>query len=511
MLKKILKGVVFLIPFFLGTFGFLSAGESVWDAMFNCILMYTLNFDNPAPNLLAELARWTAPLVTAGAIAQLIAGLRSWARNLLIRFRKDSTAVYGPESDKELIEAECGGRIVRTRGWEDFQKAQRYVLLGSDAENTAFLNRNSGALKDREVYLQSTSWRPQMIEEKRLHVFSVEENAARLFWKQSGLCRDYAERAQDGRYAIVLIGFGRLGEELLYWGLQFNLFDPKQKISYHVFPEGDDKGLKDFLELRPALSRLTDEVKPHDENWRGQAELLRSAQRVIVCDQQNTERTVQDLLFLAPQTAVDVLSGEDVFYRSLAPDSIQGSGQTAGQGQKKYNIRLFPWRREALHAAYIFNDGLLAAAKAINLRYEHIYSGIDETPENAQACWEKLDAFTRYSNISSADYHEITRQMLYFREGMTPYGRSPEEALAIFEKADEDTKMLFAELEHMRWCSYHYLNNWDYAPIKKKDRVRRLHPLLVPFAELPAGEPEKDAENVDRLFRVAAGREEKGK
>ena len=94
---------------------------------------------------------------------------------------------------------------------------------------------------------------------------------------------------------------------------------------------------------------------------------------------------------------------------------------------------------------------------------------------------------------------------------MTPVGRSPEEALAIFEKADEDTKMLFAELEHMRWCSYHYLNNWDYAPIKKKDRVRRLHPLLVPFAELPAGEPEKDAENVDRLFRVAAGREEKGK
>ena len=495
MLKLILKGVLFLIPFILGATGLLLAGESVWDSLFNCVLMYTLNFDNPAPNVLVEIARWTAPLLTASAIAQLLIGFRNRIHNLFIRAREGSTAIYGPENDKKRIEAECGGKVVRTKGFDDFQKADRYVLLGSDAENSAFLIRNKDRLKDRAVYLKSGSWQPLMIEDSRIRVFSVEENAARMFWKQSRLFEDYRKNAQDHGCSIVLIGFGKLGEELLYWGLQFNQFDPKQKIAYHVFPGPDRESLQDFLDLHHSLDRLGDEVVAHPESWRRKenAELLRSAQRVIVIAQENTDRIVQDLLFIAPQASLDVLSEEDAIYQKL---------------ENGHTVRVFNWRENALHAEDIFSEKLLAAAKAINLRYEHIYSGVEETSENAERCWKKLNAFLRYSNISAADYHEITRQMLCVMNGIDPDGRSPEEDYRLFEQADGAVRQLFAELEHMRWCSFHFLNNWDYADLEKKDTTRRLHPLLRPFDALSQEEKDKDDENVDRLFRLAAGKED---
>ena len=75
-------------------------------------------------------------------------------------------------------------------------------------------------------------------------------------------------------------------------------------------------------------------------------------------------------------------------------------------------LRIFDLRRETLSAGRIMGDDLLHTARHINLRYAHLYNGVPETETNAHTEWEKLDAFTRYSNISSADYHEIRLQML---------------------------------------------------------------------------------------------------
>ncbi len=60
----------------------------------------------------------------------------------------------------------------------------------------------------------------------------------------------------------------------------------------------------------------------------------------------------------------------------------------------------------------VLDDALLADAKAINLRYSHLYAGVAETAENREAEWAKLDAFTRRLNISAADYHLVRLDML---------------------------------------------------------------------------------------------------
>ncbi|MBQ2059268.1 MAG: hypothetical protein II488_05785, partial [Firmicutes bacterium] len=111
-----------------------------------------------------------------------------------------------------------------------------------------------------------------------------------------------------------------------------------------------------------------------------------------------------------------------------------------------------------------------------------------------EAEWEKLDTFTRYSNISSADYHEVRLRML---EAMG----EPADAGAISPERME----LLAELEHMRWCRYHLLNNWSYGVPeggKNKDAERRVHRDLKPYAQLSEAEKQKDRDAVRVMLEL---------
>ena len=142
----------------------------------------------------------------------------------------------------------------------------------------------------------------------------------------------------------------------------------------------------------------------------------------------------------------------------------------------------------------LFEDTLYERSKRINLRYAHLYQGTAETAENMEKEWGRLDPFTRYSNVSSADYHEIRLKLLE-AQGLPCWAE---------ELGPEDMELL-AELEHIRWCRYHYLNNWRFGRPengKAKDPVRRLHTLLIPYDELSEAEKEKDRENIRVLLSV---------
>ena len=56
------------------------------------------------------------------------------------------------------------------------------------------------------------------------------------------------------------------------------------------------------------------------------------------------------------------------------------------------------------------------------------------------------------------------------------------------------------EIEHLRWMRYHYLQNWDYAP--KRDKERRFHNLLVDFGDLEYREQVKDDDTYQTMFEI---------
>ena len=72
-------------------------------------------------------------------------------------------------------------------------------------------------------------------------------------------------------------------------------------------------------------------------------------------------------------------------------------------------------------------------------------------------------------------------------------------------KSDEKLADLYSNLEHIRWCRYHYLNNWEYGVPpdgKNKDIDKRIHKDLIDYEELTAEEKKKDLDNVLLMFSI---------
>lgn len=462
------KVILLAVPLLLGVSGLMGAGETFPNALFYGVCMYAMNYQEVPPNLLVEAARWLAPLATASGVLLAVTVLRQRVRARWRYWRGDSVAVYGPEGEKEALLAQLGRRGLD--GGEHIVRAHRYILLGDDSFDFYLQNRRK--LENKAVYLKYSVLPAQAVSSPSLRLFCPEEIAARLFWKEQNLYERSAARSH--RLNIVFLGFGCLGENLLTYGLLDNIFAPDQRIAYHIF--GADGR---FAATHPQLGAIGDPVVFYGEPWYTQLPLLEEADMVLVLEQNDPLALLQSLLLATIRPSFYV----------FAADS---AGLDLLEGQKRLTV--IPWLEQAQTPEYIFSDSLYRRAKRINLRYAHIYSGAEENEENMQAEWEKLDSFTRYSNISAADYHEMRLAML-----------ASMGAAAADATADPALLERLSELEHIRWCRYHYLNNWRRGTPengKRKDAAQRIHADLVAYAELTDAEKEKDRENIRVLMAI---------
>ncbi|MBE6974007.1 MAG: hypothetical protein E7436_00725 [Ruminococcaceae bacterium] len=451
-----------VVPMILGMIGFYLAGEEFLHGAFLCVSMYCLNYADPPPNVFVELARWLAPVATASGLAMLISAMNRGFRNWLARRSGRSVAVFGPEEEKAPILRQLGWRGISVD--QKLIKAHNYILVGEEQANLDFYQRNIGYLKDREVHLKCHSLPGQAASAPNLHLFCPEEMAARSFW--SKYCPLELLDEQTHQLKIVLIGFGKLGQELLLSGLQRNIFHPQQKIEYHIFGEEDG-----FSDVYWQLSQIDDPVIFHEESWAESRELLMEAGMIIVAQQEEQLGLLNRLQLALPNRMIHVLAAE-----------INGAALME-------QMICYDWKSEYMSVEHIMSTRLHELAKRLNLRYAMLYSNVEEIDGNLEPEWDKLNTFTRYSNISAAEYQDVRARMVAGQE-MTP---ELEDALG--------------ELEHIRWCRYHFLNNWSYgipANGKAKDGANRIHKLLIPYADLPESEKEKDRENVRYLMELDA-------
>lgn len=472
-LIKIGRLLLLCLPLVLGLTGFaVVEGQPLLDSLFTCIMMYVMNYSDTPPNIFIELARWIAPLVTASGILLAFEKVRDRLRGFIQYLKGDCVAVYGPEEQRTALLRQLGRHGIDGGPDWAFVRAQSYLLLGDEKENFEFYGRSREKMAGRTVCLQCRTLPAQSVSDAELRLFCPEETAARLFWKQRCL---YQTSVQSGhQMRIVFVGFGALGEKLLTYALQDNIFDPNQRIEYHIFGDGAE-----FSAVHTGLSSISDPVIFHSEPWYERLSLLEDAQTVIVLTQEAQLTLVQNILSATTAPVVDVFAAGEGELELLA-------------GRDR--LRLFCWKREAWDPAHIFGDTLFDRAKRINLRYAHLYSGVEENGQTRESEWRKLDAFTRYSNISAADYHEVRLSML------SALGW-PADA----EQLSPAQMELLSELEHIRWCRYHYLNNWKQGVPEngaRKDPGKRIHADLIPYEALTEGEKQKDRDNIRVLLSV---------
>lgn len=464
--KKVLKILLCSLPLYLGLYGyFVLADFRFSDALFRAISLYAMSDLDTPPNSFVEIARWTAPLVTASGLIWLFTVLQERFKNWFRYMRGNSIAVYGDDSDAAGILAELGDRGIH--GKNEFVRAERYILVGEEKENLSFYRQNREKLQGKRIYMKCSSLHFQA-EDPVIKFFCDEETAARLYWKQSALYGQAQNR--NFQLKIAMIGFDKLEQELLIWGLQDNIFSVGQRLEYHIFGDGSK-----FRSLYHELEQIQDPVIFYDSPWYENLAALREADRIIIQDREE----LKELLFALPGKNVDVLAADEEKIRLM-------------EGQD--GLRLFCWKTEARRLDNILEDKLLENAKRLNLRYAHLYNHVEENEQNRESEWGKLDSFTRYSNISAADYHEIRCQMI--EEWKKERGT--------WELTPEYEEML-SELEHIRWCRYHYLNNWKYGVPKdgkSKDRKMQIHINLVPYEMLSEEDKEKDRENIRILLKL---------
>ena len=138
------------------------------------------------------------------------------------------------------------------------------------------------------------------------------------------------------------------------------------------------------------------------------------------------------------------------------------------------NLAAFGRDEEIFTDENIRQEKLIEAAKQLNSEYAQKYNG--------EAEWDKLTGFLKWSNISSADFKHVLIDILK---------NNPEVGI------DE-----LAELEHIRWCRFHFLNYWTYGIPdngSNKDTKKKIHKCLCPYSELSSVDKDKNRATVEEI------------
>lgn len=431
-IKKILP-LAMLIPLIIGTVGYSIEGDKITDCLYASFALYFISPISDSYNILIEIARWTAPLAMAATLLSLIQSI--WIK-IKWRFEglsKKSVVVY-TDSDRTIkfdnsTKAAYPGESVKS-----YFKNQ-IIMFSSDEKNLSFYEANLEKLKDKNVYIGINDIEHGILQNiPDITIFDINRSISRELWKKIALWN-----YKNNTHSIAIYGNSSLARQILSTGLQMNLFSLDQEVHYYLISEDNTYRLRhENIDLMNS-----DIITFLDPTSEGIWEIVEKADVVIIAD------TLSCTLF---QNIV-VKAGGNIYYYSPHKGDI---------GERLELGSLVPFGRDD----DIFTDENVRNKKLVS-RAEKLNDAYAEKNPEIGVKWDKLSGFLKESNISSADYIEVLSELI---------DRIPDEELA--------------ELEHIRWSRFHYLNYWKYA--EKRDNEKRLHNDLKLFRELDAEEQAKD-------------------
>ena len=446
ILKKIIP-LLCIVPFGLGTAGYILAGERVTDALYYSFSLYFVNLNSDAYNVAIEIARWLAALVTTVGVLYV---LRQIWMKLERRFqccRRDSVAVYSDEDLRITFQKKAHPVIYCGRNLCPAAKSQ-IIMLNTDADSLSFYEEHKEHMKHGNIYIGLKEIEYGLMKDApNVTFYDIDGAIARILWKSIGLW-------EQGRkeLAITILGNGHLGQNILNYGLLLNLFSLDQKLSYHFI--GSDSlyqaahgGIKtcnkDSVTYHSSDDNIWDIMKQSDLVIVSEKVSVEMLQAIGICCKNSS------VYYYAPQ------NGVPAEYLNLP------------------NIKPFGRDTEIYTDENIRGGKLIEQAKKLNYDYAMKYGGMVHT--DAEQEWNKLDGFLKWSNISSADFNEVLRALIHLKPNMD--------------------KEELAELEHIRWCRFHFLNYWEYGVPENgaaKDKDKKIHKCLCAYSEMSEEDKAKD-------------------
>lgn len=465
-----------IATYIFGIIGFYqSYSHSILDCLYATTALFAMSLMVSVEqiNTYIEIARWLAIFISANIVIIVIQSLyvkyqdyRRLQNNNLIILHGNSPII--PKLDTNIKNSTVMNHAIL---W----KAKQHIFaFRTNNEMFQYLfDHQKYFQEDHQFYLITDSLRRGSYEKQHIILCNIAENCARLYWKQYPL--EFNEKI------IVILGFGSYGKELLNQALLFNVLDTHSQIQYHIFNDGTEYlsrhyQLKQCLSIQK-ISLSCDSLIFYHDSWQNHQDILSKADRIILVEEEDEK----NLHLLNEIQKYFVVKRIDIKY--LYPDIIDYLW-----GKHLY---VFGDEKQLLSEDVIMNESTLHDAMKIHAHYFQQYICQKDCHKTCLTCqtflndWSHLNSFVRYSNIAQADHSINKIRILQHRMKdltislMDYYKQLTDEQLCELE-----------EIEHIRWCRYHYLHNWQYDT--KRDNDKRKHPLLVDYHELSEFEKRKD-------------------
>ena len=446
--KQVIKRF-FWVPFVLGMIGYFGLSHmGFWESIYASGALYFVNPVTDNSNIIILLAKITAVVVTTSVLIVILSSLAGAIDRFFARRYKDSTAVYSDtEEGMRLAKSLRHGYFAPGKKAE---KTENHIIMyQDDLQNIRLYSGQKDAFSGKPVYILLNEIDPFLLEASgNVHFFNVFDLTARKYWRDQNLFEE-TENAEPVQIAII--GYEKVGQAIFRYAYLNNIYRLDQKIEYHVW--GCDIVQKEFL--KELQFENQDRVIVHEEDCRESLDLIAGMNRVILTKEPYIE-LLQEILYRNPDGKVHCWS----------PQPMELDRIYAGNA-----VVVFGMLDEILTEDQIKREAIYRKAKLFNydyaLRYGNRHVSGDYEVEMEKE-WVALDGFKKGSNIARADHYWIEKRL---------------------SESGTDEHVLW-ELEHIRWCRFHYINHWKYDPVR--DDAKRRHHLLIPYADLPQNEKEKD-------------------
>lgn len=517
-LTLFLKIGAFITPFFIGVYGLRKLQEgNILDCAYKMVQLYMMeyNVNSEKLNWQVELARWLAPAMTVAVIFTVLFSLVENIRLYLKLRIGNMIAVHGDSANIDLVLKKIGSRAVHSDKKMVFMAKNHLLMFEDDFDMYHFIDDQGTKLlhnEDKQITICSEKLSRGNYENSQLIICNIVENCARCYWNKYPL--------KNAKEKILIIGFENYGQSILTQGILQNVVDVASNVEYHVV--GDyKKYLSEHYKIHKALHvniinsdgekteykpyeevcRNHDEIYFYDLKWYEVLQRVEKFDRIILVEDIDAENL--DLL----NELKTYFINEQCYIKFSDKKIVE-----ALWNLEKDGIIPFGVDDELYDPEIILQEKLFEDARKIHGIYYAFYSCSGKNAKgescnnkkNGKICdvkkcyncpamhkdWRKQNSFIRYSNVAQADHIPEKLRLLFGQipdRGKEGIG---EEAVEIFRKLPEKRKWELCEIEHIRWCRYHFMNNWDYAP--ERNNSQRRHNLLVPFDKLDKKNQEKD-------------------
>lgn len=496
----------------IGTTGYILADEPFYEALISSIALLALNGEFEPSDALIEIARWLGFIFAMGVIYSIVElAVNRSAENIAVRRalrQANPVAIHGEGPYALALASNMGKSAVLSDMPKSYNAPTQVVLFPTDAETMDFFSLNSERLLQAdEVYVGLNSIRPSATMHDNVFVFSMADICAQLYWEDFPVMR--AEN-------IALIGSGPYAEALLTQGLLVNIFDIRGGIDYIAC--GDFAEYRDtHRSLQAAIDANEDKLDFETSPWHAIIDKLAACDRIILCDQPEENIKLASALHAASvsvpihmradsEACLDLI-GDDGTVRVFGTTDmlctsaiiVQQAHHRAGKisdityrvGTPECNgcerISGFP-AEDILYDMPEEEQARIKAERSEAIDYRTCLSC-----DRFKASWSNMTDFQRRSNyaIAAHDNHKVALMKECSNDGTLP----------VFADLPLEERDRLQEIEHIRWCRFHYLNNWVQGMTAdgKKDSQSLIHPLLVPYDELTRLDKDKDGDSYTTL------------